>query len=83
LTECLDEILECVVGSLFAGSYDCGQNTLPPRAEPGAVAAPDFAVDDRRTNRLFAAIVRGVDRSSLLKMSQKWYLLASFFPRKT
>jgi hypothetical protein len=50
-----------VDSSLFASAEDGGQDTLPSRAEPGAVAAPDFAIDDRRTNRLFAEIVRGVN----------------------
>ena len=41
-------------GSLFASADHGHQGTLQPCAAPGAVAAPDFAIHHRRTDRLFA-----------------------------
>src|SRR5438105_4395834 len=60
--EGVDEEVEALQGSLFASADYGGQNALRSCAIPGAVAAPHFAVHDGRANRLFAAIIRGVDR---------------------
>ena len=50
------------VAAIFqGGEQDRHQNGLGCRAGFGAVAAPDFAVDDRRADGLFGFVIGRVD----------------------
>jgi len=62
VAEGVEEEVKAAEGSLFASADYGGQNALASGTKPGAIATPDFAVHDGRTNGLFATIIRGVDR---------------------
>ena len=47
-------------GALMAGVNHRHQEALCP-APPSAVAAPDFAIDDRRTDRTLGPMIRGLN----------------------
>src|SRR5688500_11662021 len=60
-TEGVAEVTECVGGQVVESLDDGAGDRLRLGAGLGAVAAPDFAVDDRRLQGLFAAVIGGGD----------------------
>ena len=56
-----------LAGALVTGPEKAHQNALRPSPGLGPVAAPDFAGDHRRTNRLFAPPVGGFQAGEFLE----------------
>lgn len=59
------EKLYAVSSSLPAGAQHRAQDFLSMSSSPGPIAAPDFAVDDRRADGLLCEIVGGLDPGML------------------
>jgi hypothetical protein len=56
------DVGECVDGFVLAGLQHAGRDFLSLGAGVGAIAAPDFAVHDRRLERLLGPVIRGGNR---------------------
>ena len=69
------EEVKDIDGLVLAGLQDRRNYSLCFAAGVGAVAAPDFAVDDRRLQSLFGAMIRGLD----LRVDQEQEPRASVF----
>ena len=53
--------MEWFDGSLFCGLNDGHEGGLGMCADPGAIAAPYFSIDDRRADHAFGPVVSRLD----------------------